>query len=81
LLLDRTWIVEAPRLALPEPLAPGETATMDLPVEVPTAVRGPAYLRISLVQETVRYFDDADPANGLWATLYVVPATTGAADA
>jgi len=73
LLLDRTWIMDTPRIGLEEPLAPGETRRLTLDVDVPEHVRGPIDLRITLAQELVCHFDDVDPKNGLRANLYVIP--------
>lgn len=68
-LLDGATIASEARVLLEEPLAPGAQATLTLSAQVPDR-RGPSYLRVSLVQEGVCFFDDVDPRNGFRATVY-----------
>lgn len=69
LMLDGTWVASPDRIPLPAPLEPSQTAELELTIEVPKQ-RGPSYLRVSLVQEGICFFDDVSPGNGLRATVY-----------
>jgi hypothetical protein len=57
---------EGLRSPLPHPLPPGDTVRCRLALETPRD-RGDYTLRITLVQEQVRWFDDDDSSNG-WTT-------------
>ena len=57
---------EGLRSPLPRPLPPQESAACRFALEVP-AVPGDYTIRITLVQEHVRWFDEVDSANG-WTT-------------
>jgi acetolactate synthase-1/2/3 large subunit len=71
-------VAEGPRSPLGRLLAPGQEATVELPVTAPL-VPGEYRLVISLVQEHVQWFDDLDPANACCLDVVVgepVPATS-----
>lgn len=70
---------EGGRTALPEPLAPGATIGVPLRLVAPGET-GEYTLRLTLVQEHVRWFDDVDGANGVTATVAVEAATARAED-
>ena len=57
-------VLEGLRGALPRPLAPGAAAAVRAGLLTPWD-EGDYELHVTLVQEHVRWFDDADPANGL----------------
>lgn len=54
--------LEGVRTKLDRPLTPGSNRTIDLDVRTPDTP-GEYLLRVTAVQEHVRWFDDADPAN------------------
>jgi hypothetical protein len=57
-------LAESERALLPRAVPPGAEVSGTLRVEAPPGA-GHRLLRISPVQEQVRWFDDADPANGV----------------
>jgi hypothetical protein len=72
---DRDGEVEAldeRRFALPEPLAPGGSCTFPMTVAAPS-LAGTYRLRMTLVQEWIRWFDADDAAMGVELTLVVSP--------
>jgi len=60
------------RHALPEPIAPGATLRLTIPLTAPSAP-GTYRLRMTLVQEWLRWFDADDPAMGVDQRLTVSP--------
>jgi glycosyltransferase involved in cell wall biosynthesis len=64
---------DPPRSALFPPLRPGRSRSVEVRVDAPH-VPGDYVLRITAVQEGVRWFDDADPASGWAGTVAVVDA-------
>jgi hypothetical protein len=66
----RTLLAEGERAVLAQSVPPGTEAEGTLRVEAPVG-RGERLLRISVVQEHVRWFDDVDPANGVAARVVV----------
>jgi len=72
---DREGEVEAldeRRFALPEPLAPGASCTFPMTVAAPS-LAGTYRLRMTLVQEWIRWFDADDAAMRVELTLAVSP--------
>src|SRR4051794_34988935 len=65
-----TVVAEGERPRLPHALPPGESAQGTVRVEAPAGA-GDRLLRISVVQEQVRWFDDVDAANGVAARVAV----------
>jgi hypothetical protein len=63
-------LAEGLRSPLPRPLPPDDVVECRLALETP-AVPGEYTLRITLVQEQVRWFDDVDSANGWTARVRV----------
>jgi hypothetical protein len=66
----RTLLAEGERAVLARSVPPGTEAAGTLRVEAPAGT-GERLLRISVVQEHVRWFDDLDPANGVAARVVV----------
>jgi acetolactate synthase-1/2/3 large subunit len=65
-------VAEGPRSELPEPLGPGVARETVISVVAPDQ-EGSYYLRVSAVQEDVRWFDDVDDANRWECLVSVVP--------
>lgn len=61
---DGADVLDGPRATLPRGLAAGESAEVLVSVPVPWDP-GDFRLRLDCVQENVRWFSDADPANGV----------------
>jgi hypothetical protein len=64
-------LAEGLRSPLPRPLPPGDAVECRYALEVP-AVPGNYTIRVTLVQEHVRWFDEVDTANGPTMRLRVV---------
>jgi len=70
---DGTLLADGERALLSASLPPGTSASGTIALTPPPG-RGERVLRIAPVQELVRWFDDADPANGLEARVVVTAA-------